>query len=177
VKTFNPLHTLSAKLWTAVTCHRFVRLADLSAKQRRVQRRGELPQPVVHSESVRPATFDGDKSPAQSAAKSAHSTAPGARTAMSARMAETKLADKAVRAPAASLSTVLMHTRVFVEAVLELLHIIATLTDSSRPWRRYRVTPRSNPAAFRHELRRGIQLELRRADLVNSRHIAGRTTI
>jgi hypothetical protein len=43
--------------------------------------------------------------------------------------------------------------------------------------RRYRVTPRANPAAFRHDLLRGIQLELCRAGLVTSRQIPGRTTL
>ena len=47
-----------------MTCHRFGRLADLSVRQSRVQR----------LERIRRATpFNGDKSPAQSADKSAHS--------------------------------------------------------------------------------------------------------
>ncbi len=44
-------------------------------------------------------------------------------------------------------------------------------------WRRYRVAPRANPAAFRHSLLRGIQLELHRAGLAGSRKIVGRTTL
>jgi hypothetical protein len=151
VKTFNPLHTLSAKLWTAVTCHRFVRLADLSAKQRRVQRRGELPQPVVHSESVRPATFAGDKSPAESGENSPHSKALGARRVGFARSLR--------------------------ETLREFGDTLAARLAPRPNWRRYRVTPRANPAAFRHDLLRGIQLELRSAGLVNSREVAGRTTL
>jgi len=44
-------------------------------------------------------------------------------------------------------------------------------------WRRYRVTPRANPAALRYGLLRGIQLELRRAGLADPRESAGRTTL
>src|SRR2546428_5718272 len=54
----------TARIWSAVTCHRFWCFGDLSPKQGRVQRPGRV---------VRLATFDGDKSPAQSADKSAHS--------------------------------------------------------------------------------------------------------
>jgi len=53
-----------ARIWSAVTCHRFGRFGDLSPKQGRVQRPGRV---------GRVATFDGDKSPAESADKSAHS--------------------------------------------------------------------------------------------------------
>src|SRR5881296_419508 len=53
-----------ARIWSAVTCHRFGRFGDLSPKQGRVQRPGRI---------GRVATFDGDKSPAESADKSAHS--------------------------------------------------------------------------------------------------------
>ena len=53
-------------VWSAVTCHRFGRLADLSAQQSRVQGLGAMP---------RASWFDGDKSPAESADKSAHSRA------------------------------------------------------------------------------------------------------
>ncbi len=53
---------LTAKLWSAVTCHRFARFADWSAKQRRVQRREEY-------ESI--PYFERDESPAKSADKSA----------------------------------------------------------------------------------------------------------
>ena len=56
-------------LWSAVTCHRFHRFGDLSPKQRRVQRRvGKVGCPLA---------FDGDKSPAKSAARPAHSKAVG----------------------------------------------------------------------------------------------------
>ena len=44
-------------------------------------------------------------------------------------------------------------------------------------WRRYRVTPRANPAAFRHDLLREIQLELRRTGLIASHQVPGRTTL
>ena len=60
-------------LWSAATCRRFVRLADLSAKQRRVERRGKASEPIVRSRIVRLTTFDGDKSPAESADESPHS--------------------------------------------------------------------------------------------------------
>jgi Cu(I)/Ag(I) efflux system membrane fusion protein len=58
-------------LWSAVTCHPFDGLGDLSPKQSRVQR--------VAGESGRPPAFDGDKSPAESAARSMHSKACGGR--------------------------------------------------------------------------------------------------
>ncbi len=51
-------------LWSAVTCHRFPRLADLSAKQSRFQRLGEY---------LRACLLDGDVSPAESGDKSPHS--------------------------------------------------------------------------------------------------------
>src|SRR6059036_809917 len=60
--TMMKLCAQAAKTWSAVTCHRFCRFGDLSPKQGRVQRPG-LP------------AFDGDKSPAESADKSAHSKA------------------------------------------------------------------------------------------------------
>jgi hypothetical protein len=44
------------------------------------------------------------------------------------------------------------------------------------PWRRYRVIPRANPAAFRHDLLRGIQLELRRSGLVASPPVTEHST-
>lgn len=53
-------------LWSAETCLRFGCLAGLSARQSRVQRLGVFP---------RVESFDGDKSPAKSADKSAHSKA------------------------------------------------------------------------------------------------------
>src|SRR5437867_1127564 len=59
-----------ARIWSAVTCHRFCRFGDLSPKQGRVQRPGRF--------GHRPA-FDGDKSPAESADKSAHSRVVAAR--------------------------------------------------------------------------------------------------
>src|SRR5437867_12302307 len=52
------------RIWSAVTCHRFCRFGDLSPKQGRVQRPGKV---------GRLSTFDGDKSLAESADKSAHS--------------------------------------------------------------------------------------------------------
>src|SRR5213594_5003738 len=54
----------AARIWSAVTCHRFCRFGDLSPKQGRVQRSGRIGRLVA---------FDGDKSPAESADKSAHS--------------------------------------------------------------------------------------------------------
>src|SRR5437867_950816 len=54
----------AARIWSAVTCHRFCRFGDLSPKQGRVQppgRVGRIPP------------FDGDQSPAESADESAHS--------------------------------------------------------------------------------------------------------
>ena len=177
MKFRNTLGRLAAKLWTAVTCHRFVRLADLSVKQGRAKRHGELLQPSNSVECIRQPAFDGDKSTAESAARSAHSKAPGARTAMSARIADWKPADKAVRAPAVRLSTGPTPTREFVDVVLDFIKVFTNLTTSSQPWRRYRVAPRANPAAFRHSLLLGIQLALHRAGLAGSRKIVGRTTL
>jgi hypothetical protein len=54
----------TAKIWSAVTCHRCLRLADLSARQSRVQR-------LAANSRARP--FDGDKSPAESGENSPHS--------------------------------------------------------------------------------------------------------
>jgi hypothetical protein len=51
-------------IWTAATCHRFRRLADLSAWQNRVQRIGA---------NSRALQFDGDKLPAKSGEDSPHS--------------------------------------------------------------------------------------------------------
>ena len=51
-------------LWSAVTCHRFARFADWSAKPGCVQRPGGSPHACL---------FDGDKSPAKSGDKSPHS--------------------------------------------------------------------------------------------------------
>src|SRR5881397_2319553 len=53
-----------ARIWSAVTCHRFCRLGDLSPRQGRLQRPGRV---------GRLPASDGDKSPAESADKSAHS--------------------------------------------------------------------------------------------------------
>src|SRR5881397_2260168 len=58
------LRAQPARIWSAVTCHRFCRFGDLSPKQGRVQRPGEV---------GRLTALDGDKSPAESADKSAHS--------------------------------------------------------------------------------------------------------
>jgi tetratricopeptide (TPR) repeat protein len=68
------------KLWSAMICHRFQGLAGLPAKQCRVQRHGEtrkcLALPVGRQTTIGHArAFDGDKSPAKSADKSAHSKA------------------------------------------------------------------------------------------------------
>src|SRR5437867_558537 len=62
--TVMKLRAQPARIWSAVTCHRFCRFGDLSPKQGRVQRPGRV---------GRLAAFDGDKSPADSADKSAHS--------------------------------------------------------------------------------------------------------
>lgn len=43
--------------------------------------------------------------------------------------------------------------------------------------RRYRVAPRLKPSFVRHNLLRGIQLELRRSDLLISPRNPGRTTL
>src|SRR5437867_3942105 len=58
------LYARPARIWSAVTCHRFYRFGDLSPKQGRVQRPGRAGRLLA---------FDGDKSPAESADKSAHS--------------------------------------------------------------------------------------------------------
>ena len=56
-------------IWSAVTCHRLQRFGDLSPTQGRVRRPWNNAGP--------PMAFDGDKSPAESADKSAHSKAGG----------------------------------------------------------------------------------------------------
>lgn len=43
--------------------------------------------------------------------------------------------------------------------------------------RRYRVMSQANPAAFRHDLLRGIQFKLRRAGLAASRRIPDHSTL
>jgi hypothetical protein len=96
---------------------------------------------------------------------------------MSARMADGKLADKAVGAPAARLSTILIRTREVVEALLDFRSTFAAWLAPGPACRRYRVTPRANPAALRHDLLCGIQRELRRAGLVTSRQFADRSTL
>jgi prepilin-type N-terminal cleavage/methylation domain-containing protein/prepilin-type processing-associated H-X9-DG protein len=48
---------------SAATCRRFFHLADLSAKQRRLERREKPPEPTVFAGVVRLTAFDGDKSP------------------------------------------------------------------------------------------------------------------
>src|SRR5258708_7548219 len=55
---------IGGRIWSAVTCHRFCRFGDLSRGQGRVRRPGRV---------GRLPAFDGDKSPAESADKSAHS--------------------------------------------------------------------------------------------------------
>src|SRR3989442_1167086 len=62
--TMMNLRAQPARIWSAVTCHRFCRFGDLAPKQGRVQRPGKV---------ERPPAFDGDKSPAESADKSTHS--------------------------------------------------------------------------------------------------------
>lgn len=61
----NTIRARVTTLWSAVTGHRFRCLADSSAKQSRIQRLAET--------IGRQFTFDGDKSPEQSADKSEHS--------------------------------------------------------------------------------------------------------
>src|SRR5213593_1509559 len=67
--TMMKLCSQAARIWSAVTCHRFCCFGDLSPKQGRVQRPGT---------AARRSAFDGDKSPAESADKSAHSRAVAA---------------------------------------------------------------------------------------------------
>ncbi len=71
----------------------------------------------------------------------------------------------------------LIRGRKFPEACSELWSTIATWFTPRPAWRRYRVAPRANPAAFRHDLLREIQLDLRRAGLVASRRIPGQSTL
>jgi hypothetical protein len=59
----------NAKLWSAVTCHRFAALAT------RLQSRVAFSGPRASWATT--IAFDGDKSPAESADKSAHSKACG----------------------------------------------------------------------------------------------------
>jgi hypothetical protein len=65
-------HALVA-LWSATTCRRFIRLADLSARQRRAERRGGQPKPSICAKTARLTTLDGDESPAESGDESPHS--------------------------------------------------------------------------------------------------------
>ena len=67
IKASNSTPRTNTEIWSAVTCHRFCRFGDLSPKQGRVQR--------PEQEMGHPTAFDGDKSPAESADKSAHSKA------------------------------------------------------------------------------------------------------
>src|SRR5881397_614828 len=62
--TMMKLRAVLARIWSAVTCHRFCRFGDVSPKRGRVQRPGRV---------GRLSALDGDKSPAESADKSAHS--------------------------------------------------------------------------------------------------------
>jgi len=61
------LRARPTKIWSAVTRHRFGRLADSSAKQSRVERLEKFP---------RASRFGGDKSPAKSGENSPHSKSP-----------------------------------------------------------------------------------------------------
>jgi hypothetical protein len=67
-------------LWSAATCRRFFRLADWSARQRRVERREKPPEPSIRFGIARLTTFDGDKSPAESGENSPHSKGFAARS-------------------------------------------------------------------------------------------------
>jgi hypothetical protein len=67
------LESAPSALWSAVTRHRFFRLADLSAKQRRAERRAQSDKTTAGSRIIRLTTFDGDKSPAESGDESPHS--------------------------------------------------------------------------------------------------------
>ncbi len=60
-------------LWSAATCRRFVCLADLSAKQRRAERRGEAPVTATLCRTDSFTIRDGDKSPAESGDEPPHS--------------------------------------------------------------------------------------------------------
>ena len=71
--TMMKLCPIAARIWSAVTCHRFWRFGDLSPKQGRVQRPGS---------ARRFPPCDGDKSPAESADKSAHSKGVAAQSAL-----------------------------------------------------------------------------------------------
>ena len=52
------------RIWSAVTCHRFGRLTDLSGRRSRVRRLEDF---------LGPGPWDGDKSPAESGENSPHS--------------------------------------------------------------------------------------------------------
>ena len=124
-----------AKLWSAVTCHRFLRRADLSARQRRAERRVELPERTGLVGIVRSTTLDGDKSPVESADKSAHSKALGGRSTT------------------------------FEVVLKVLLTFLRALGPLRTRWPRSRATPRTNSATLRRALRRAIRDELRAAGL------------
>ncbi len=69
------------------------------------------------------------------------------------------------------------YDRRIVNLFLQLWFTFTAWLAPHPPWRRYRVAPRANPAAFRHDLLREIQLELRRTGLVTSRQIPDQTTL
>ena len=56
-----PAHAPAA-LWSAATCRRFFRWADLSAKQRRGERREQSPEPTACHQIVPLIACDSDKS-------------------------------------------------------------------------------------------------------------------
>ncbi len=71
----------------------------------------------------------------------------------------------------------LHRTRKSVEAFVRFWTRVSTWFAPKNHWRRYRVAPRANPAAFRDDMLREIQLDLRRAGLVASRRIPGQSTL
>ncbi len=70
------LRTRMTEIWSALTCHRLPRRADLSAGQSSLQRLAKT--------TGRPPAFDGDKSPAKSGENSPHSRSPGWRLRLAA---------------------------------------------------------------------------------------------
>ena len=74
-------------------------------------------------------------------------------------------------------SRVLLRGRKFGKTLLEFSTVLAAWFTPSSPLHRYRVAPRANQAAFRHDLLRGIQLELHRAGFVTSRQVAARSKL
>ena len=71
--SLKPVERARPSLWSAATCRRFARLADLSAKQRRAERGAETPVPTAFPKIMCLTVFDGDKSPAESGDESPHS--------------------------------------------------------------------------------------------------------